>query len=150
MCIILDANAIGTLCGADVGADAAPVLNWIEQLGGQVVHGGKLTDEITKSQKVSRWLRSLTQAGRAILVPGNLIDASVLELTAKRCCVSNDIHIIGLAHASGARVLYSHDKDLHRDFTNASVLSAPRGKIYQNASHGHLLTPDTCKRDCAR
>ena len=54
-------------------------------------------------------------------------------------CVSDDPHIIALARVSGARTLCSNDNNLHTDFKNQRLLSHPRGGVYQNANHGHLL-----------
>jgi hypothetical protein len=54
-------------------------------------------------------------------------------------CVSDDPHIIALALESGARFLCSLDQDLHTDFTNPQLVNAPRGHVYQNVAHEHLI-----------
>ena len=44
---------------------------------------------------------------------------------------SNDRHIIALAKASGARLLYTGDgKLLRKDFDNKAYIDNPTGKIY--------------------
>ena len=54
-------------------------------------------------------------------------------------CVSDDPHVIALAQESGARLLCSLDEALHTDFTNPRLINAPRGHVYQNAAHKHLI-----------
>jgi len=54
-------------------------------------------------------------------------------------CESNDCHVIGLALASGARTLCTHDKALQRDFRNPTIVSKPRGSIYLRPAHAELL-----------
>ena len=53
---------------------------------------------------------------------------------------SNDSHIIALALVAKVRLLVTGDKDLHEDFKNI----IPKGKIYQNKKHKHLLTNHSC------
>ena len=43
---------------------------------------------------------------------------------------SDDPHIIALALVNGARLLYSNDLALQKDFRNAKLVSKPKGKIY--------------------
>lgn len=43
---------------------------------------------------------------------------------------SNDIHIIALARVSGARLLFSNDTALHKDFRNKDLIDQPRGKVF--------------------
>ena len=54
-------------------------------------------------------------------------------------CRSNDAHIIARARISGIRVLHSHDRRLHGDFSDRTLINAPRGQIYQDERHAHLL-----------
>jgi len=54
-------------------------------------------------------------------------------------CESDDPHVIALAQISGARILCSRDKNLHKDFTNSELVNDPRGRIYQNSSHAQLF-----------
>ncbi len=79
-----------------------------------------------------------------------MVDAKEKELKKARLCKSNDGHIIALAIVSGARTLCSNNKrkkHLFADFTNKALIDDPRGGVYQNPSHRHLLahTP-SCKR----
>lgn len=57
---------------------------------------------------------------------------------------SNDPHILALARASGARLLYTADKDLIADFKNPRIVSRPRGKVYSGAANARLLAGASC------
>jgi hypothetical protein len=59
---------------------------------------------------------------------------------------SNDLHVLGLACASGARILFSRDEPLHADFKNKHIIPQPRGKIYTSKKHERLLDEIGC--DC--
>ena len=45
-------------------------------------------------------------------------------------CESDDPHIIALAQISGARLLYTNDLALQRDFRKRDLIADPRGKVY--------------------
>ena len=145
MCIIVDANAAAQLCQPELTPAAEPVVDWIENRGGRVIHGGELTRQLIANRRVGRWLRALFQAGRASQVAAAGIAAEVQLIRQSRLCRSNDLHILAVARISGARILFSYDQSLHADFTNPALLNQPRGKVYQNAGHRNLLTSDACR-----
>lgn len=58
------------------------------------------------------------------------VEKRAIELREIDLCVSDDEHIIALAQISGARLLYSNDGDLHKDFRNKNLIDNPRGKVY--------------------
>ena len=39
-------------------------------------------------------------------------------------------HVLALAQVSGARLLYSNDQTLQRDFKNSKLIKNPRGNVY--------------------
>lgn len=143
MCLIVDANVANQICQADVSEDSQPVVKWIEEKGGRIVYGGKLTAELSVSGEVRRWLSRLVQAGRAFRVLDDDVNAEIELLETSGECTSNDAHILALARLSGARVLYSNDQALHADFTNPNLIS-PRGRVYQRRTHEHLLRRAQC------
>ena len=74
------------------------------------------------------------------------MDKGEEKLLQEERCRSNDTHVIALAQISGARLLYSNDKDLYVDFKNKHLIDEPRGKIYSTNedknftnSHARLL-----------
>ena len=58
---------------------------------------------------------------------------------------SDHIHVIALANASGARLLYTEDKGLMDDFKNKDLISKPRGTVYSRAKNAILLADDICR-----
>lgn len=140
MCLIVDVNVAHSLISPDI--DSMPVMDWIDK-GGIVVSGGKLQRELAKHNEVRRFLRVLSQKGTLRTENGRIIGRETSQIRDQ--CVSDDPHIIGLARVSGARLLFSRDRKLHRDFGNVRLLSRPRGKVYQNHTHQHLLLSSVCR-----
>ena len=103
----------------------------------RLYYGGDLRREYFRSEKVRRKLKLLDQAGRAKAVSDAAVDKKAAEVAPK--CVSDDPHVIALAIVSGARLLCSRDQALHTDFGNPQLIHSPRGYVYQNASHKHLI-----------
>lgn len=136
MCIIVDANCAGDLVAQPIGDMAKELLNHL-LLKGQLAHGGKLTEELTKT-KFERLLKELARGGRAKSYSRDIIQAEERKLVGDRACCSNDSHIIALAIVSGARVVVSRDQKLAEDFTNPRLLR-PKGKVYKEARHKRLL-----------
>ena len=142
MCLIVDANMAGKIFCASPGPDAEPVLDaWIKHRA-FLVAGGKLSTEYAKlSFAQRRFILELQRQGK--MRTQNEQALRIAENHFKRqALVSNDPHILALAHVSGARVLCSHDQKLHQDFTNRRLLQPP-GRVYQVRKHRHLLR-DAC------
>ena len=136
MCLIVDNNlASDFFCGSV--PDLLPLKQAVLDSVCCLYYGGQLRREYLCSPKVVRMLRQLDQAGRAKAVPDATVDAR-MKLVAPRC-VSDDPHIIALALESGARLLCSLDQALHTDFTNPKLINSPRGNVYQNTNHEHLV-----------
>lgn len=100
--------------------------------------GSKLTKELTRDDdKVLEWLAEAALSAKVFVVSDleinkakNKIDGIALK--------SNDRHVILLAIASGARLLYSKDKDLHADSGSPNVIDNPRGRVYSTLRSGGL------------
>lgn len=141
MCAIVDANVGASLLRAPDAARNALMHKWIRG-GGRIAIGGKLRAELAQIGEVRRWLVTLSTAGRVVDVADDRVDAE--EEALRPSCESDDSHVIALARVSGARVVFTDDAALRRDVKNARLLAKPRGKIYSDASHAHLLTRKTC------
>lgn len=141
MCVIVDANLAAAVFGNSGLADFRPVVEWISspKKNGQLVAGGQLVDELSRVAGARRYLRSLQQAGRVRLIPDEEVRKEERRVHNSGLCQSNDHHVIALARVSGARTLCSNDRDLCRDFKNPQIISKPRGHIYRNSRHIHLL-----------
>lgn len=141
MLLIVDTNCISkTLC-ASPSDDFRPVLAALRTGKKKIAVGGtKLKQEYARLKEIWGYLISLEQAGRAVLVLDRKVDEEQAIVEKSLPLVSDDPHIIALARVSGARLLCSHDKALHQDFTNVAIVPRPKGKVYQDAHHAHLLT----------
>ena len=85
------------------------------------------------------------------------MDTREEELNREGSCLSNDTHVIALAQTSGARLLYSNDKNLQVDFKDKRLIDEPRGKVYstnedKNFTNTHeklLKNKKLCRNRCA-
>jgi hypothetical protein len=140
VCIIIDANAANEITSNS--EDAVPVL--------KRVMGGKLRIVAGQQLKVELLRTPFRSIYRQLLLAGRLSEFSDDEISAEQShpalshCVSNDQHVIALARASGARILFSKDEPLHTDFKNKSIIDGPRGKIYTSKDHERLLDEVRC------
>ncbi len=147
MCAILDADCLNEVFGRkDRPESGEKFLEWLEKQGTLVI-GGKLRDELGKSNRFLRWYQQAVNSGLVINFDDNHVNETADNLTRQKSCISNDTHIIALAQVSNARLLYSYDVDLHTDFGNSNLIQKPRGKIYStnrsskfSAAHRRLLS----------
>lgn len=138
MCLIIDNCAIGDLLAQKPSKGATMIIDWLTSKGGMIVIGGKLTKELMKSNKPRRFIRSLRQAGRVIIIKDDLLDEDLKRLK-KHNLKSNDSHVIALARVSGARTLNTGDRNLEIDFKNTKLINKPKGTIFKNHNHKALL-----------
>jgi hypothetical protein len=136
MCIIIDANCAGDLIAQPISEMAGHLLKHLLSKG-QLAHGGKLTEELSKTGFL-RILTELARSGRARRYETAAIRAEEEKLVGKKSCSSNDSHVVALAIVSGARVVVTRDQGLANDITNPRLLR-PKGKIYKSAEHKHLF-----------
>ena len=142
MCIIVDMNVAHRVFLRENDPDFAPVhesLFGTSKPKASIVYGGQLLREYAGNNAVRRVIAILDRAARARRVTDDAVDAETTSLCSAGQCVSDDEHIIALARISGVRLLCSHDRQLHRDFTSKHLIDSPRGKVYQNASHVTLI-----------
>jgi hypothetical protein len=146
MCVIIDVNLAFHIFTSAPEADFRPVFDWLHapDKNGCLVIGGKLLKELTQRKASLGYLRALVQAGRAYQFPNAEVQSEEQQVTDSGLCQSNDPHVVALARVSGARILCSHDQALHQDFRNPKLISKPRGRVYQSATHTRLLRHDRC------
>ena len=146
MCIIVDANKLGVFLGEPPHEDAAPIRRWLDRPRhtGTLVYstGGKFADELGYNAR--RKLADYYRAGRAHRVPASRFVQDEAALKASGRLRSDDPHVLALARASGARLLYTGDEDLIADFKNSRLIQNPRGRVYSGAANADLLTNDIC------
>jgi hypothetical protein len=129
MCAIVDANVDGEVFGASLTAAGQEFFEWVTQGHGRLVAGGKLLEELYKTP-ARDWAREAINSGRMKRVNSSDVEELASELSLKQICRSNDPHVIALAQISGARLLYSNDEDLQKDFKAKDLIDNPRGKVY--------------------
>ena len=138
MCLIVDANVAPAFFCTE---EPAYTPLWRAVVSGHccIYYGGELRREYGKIDRAFRVLLNLDRAGRAKAFPDQPIDEITNDLKEAGVCTSNDEHVIALARISECRLLCSNDRALGDDFKNKDLLDKPRGSVYKNASHVHLL-----------
>ena len=153
MCAILDASVADEVFCPSRPEAGVEFFNWIQDGIGRLVVGGKLLEELNRTS-VREWARQALNAGLIRSVSASKVDTMTETLRNEGSCSSDDPHVIALAQVSGARLLYSNDKKLHRDFKNKTLIDDPRGKVYSTLkdqsftnSHRQILhRKDLCHR----
>ena len=153
MCAIVDASVAGKLFSSEHRDADKKFFNWINSGKGRLVVGGQLLEELNKTA-IRRWVRQAIIAGLITRVSKSRVKERETGLLNQGLCKSDDPHVIALAQVSGARLLYSNDKNLQADFKNKDLLSNPRGKVYsttrsQNFKESHrrlLARRDLCSQ----
>lgn len=130
MCAILDANVAGVVFGPDCGPAGREFRRWIENGTGRLAVGGLLRRELSVHGGFRTWLREALLSGCATSVSDEQVDERAKRLQEQDACRSDDEHVLSLASISGARLLYSQDRELQRDFKDPRLLNSPRGKVY--------------------
>lgn len=155
MCAIVDANVASEVFGASLPLAGEKFFEWLNKGSGRLVVGGKLLEELEKSSAdFIYWGREALRAGRMRIVSKGEVDARTEQIQREGKISSDDPHVIALAQVSGARLLYSNDGDLQKDFGNGELIDDPRGKVYSTRrdksflrSHDRLLkNKKLCRR----
>lgn len=130
MCAIVDANIASEVFGSKTCPASERFLEWINKGRGRLVVGGKLLEELDKVSGFREWAQSARLAGIMKTENEGKVTGRAEQIWATGMCHSDDPHVVALAQVSGARLLYSNDKDLHQDFTSKKLVDNPRGKVY--------------------
>lgn len=155
MCAIVDANVASEVFGSSPPAAGEKFFEWLNKGSGRLVVGGKLLEELEMgSADFRRWGQQAQLAGRMRIVSKREVDARTEQIQREGAIRSDDPHVIALAQVSGARLLYSNDGDLQKDFGNGKLIDDPRGKVYSTRrdksfqrSHDRLLkNKNLCRR----
>lgn len=145
MCVILYSNVVGEVFMA--GKRPAPAHEFHSTITNRrvpLVAGGKLFLELTQNEKFKIWWQSATLSGKARKVDDAKVDELTQKIENEGGYLSNDPHVLALAQVSGARLLYTNDEDLQRDFKRLK----PSGKIYTTHwkdKSGKLGDPNTLR-----
>ncbi len=156
MCAIVDVNVSHEIFGDNRPEAGEKLFKWLDSGSLRLVVSRKLLAELNYGN-AQRWIREAILAGKVRQEKSGTVDDKEEELQRMERCRSNDTHIIALAQISGARLLYSNDKDLHDDFGNKRLIDKPRGKVYSTNedknftnTHARLLNNrNLCRNRCA-
>ena len=138
MCAIVDANVVHEVFGSQEKQPAGAgkgFREWLNSDKGKLVIGGKLKEELEENSNYCIWAQQATLSGKLINKSKDCINQKTKEVKSSSELKSNDPHIIALAQVSGARLLFSNDKDLQKDFKNPAIINEPRGKVYSTISN---------------
>ncbi len=143
--MIVDADRIGSFLEDREDSDAAPIHRWLSRGRGKLVYstGGKFATEVLRRQR--QRLLEYDRAGRARRIPAHSFVADERRLRRQGGLRSNDAHVIALARASGARLLYTGDRRLMQDFRDPRFVQKPRGRIYSGQKNAGLLETTICR-----
>jgi len=145
MCIIVDTNVASKVFATPPCDAYRPIIDWISNGGGKLVYGGQLAKELTRMGKVAKLLVEWKRAGKAHQARDEEIERQENWASRSGLCCSDDLHTIGLARVTGARVLCTEDIKLITDFHNHRLVSKPRGKVYRfTKNKGNLCHSSGC------
>lgn len=128
MCAIIDANVAHEAFGQNPPPAGTGFRRWVEGKG-RLVWGGKLRMELSRDRNFRQWAQSAVLSGKLRSERDDDVNQRTEEMERQRAYESDDPHILALAQIGGARLLYSDDQPLHRDFKNPALLDPP-GTIY--------------------
>ena len=100
-----------------------------------------MTAELSRNQRFVRGLGAATRVGRANTIPSDRVETEADLLRQGGNCQSNDWHILGLAIASGARLLFTNDDNLQIDFTSPSIVPGVRGRVFTTVERKDIRRP---------
>jgi len=130
MCAILDNSVRDTIFVPAPTAAAKNFRQWVESGKLPLVVGGHLKRELSGSERFKEWLSEGERSGFVKLTDDESVDTKTAALKKAASCESNDAHVIALAQVSGARLLYTSDDKLEKDFGNKQLINQPRGVLY--------------------
>lgn len=131
MCVIVDANVGSDIFGKAPSPAANYFLNRIGEPHTRLVIGGLLLRELAKLSAFKRWYARAARYGRVRpTVSDQDIEIRLVNVPGAPEKRSDDPHILALALASGARLLFTNDRPLQEDFRNPGIINRPRGHIY--------------------
>ncbi|MXZ17811.1 MAG: PIN domain-containing protein [Rhodothermaceae bacterium] len=126
MCVrtVLDASAFGHLCSGTKNSAGDQLRKWIDRGDGVVVYSTyeKYGEELSKHRKARELLENFVGNLKAIDVDRTDFEEALSQITGNPLRKSNDEHILALAIAGKATVLFSCDDDLCKDFSNVRVI----------------------------
>ena len=130
MCGVVDNDVAFEVFGDRRTGAGKGFRDWLDHRRGSLAVGGALLDELAANGKFREWYARNIQSGLILQIGRDRIAPVQRRLKREDRCKSNDTHVLALAIASGARLLYTNDNLLMDDFRNRNIVPGPPGKIY--------------------
>ncbi len=147
MCAIVDADVAHQVFSKEPTDAGRYFFDWVCKGKSRLVLGGLELHQLNRSGKeVRRMIQGVLMSGAARTVDSDRMTERVDSIRQEFQLKSNDPHIIALAQISGARLLYSDDKDLHKDFKNKDLIHSPRGNVYTTVNDPNGKLKSTHRR----
>ena len=126
MCVrtILDASAFRHLCSRTKKSAGDQLRKWIREGDGVVVYStyGRYGKELNDYAEARKVIFGFVDTGDAIDVNRTDFEEALNQIPGKPPRKSNDNHILALARAGKATVLFSCDGNLRKDFANVKII----------------------------
>ena len=154
MCAIVDNNVANEVFGSRPPEAGKRFRRWLDDRKGRLVVGGKLLRELSGNSGFREWFQQNELSGRLRQVKSSQVKTQEQKIREASLCQSDDEHVVALALVSGARLLYTNDAALIKDFKNRQIVANPSGKIYTmvkanrfTSTHRRLLAlRNLCRR----
>lgn len=131
MCAIVDAQVAHEVFGDEPSPAGREFYDWLHKAAGRLVVGGKLLEELeAASPDFRRWASTAALAGRMTVLSKEAVEERTNGIESEAKHASNDAHVLAVAQLGGARLLFTNDKDLERDFCSKALIDGPRGRVY--------------------
>ena len=130
MCAIVDNNVANEVFGRKAPEAGRHFRRWLGSRNGRLVVGGRLLEELRGSSEFREWFQQNELSGRLLQVNAEEVGREEEGIKRSKLQTSDDEHVLALAVASGARLLYTNDSLLMDDFRNRNIISGTPGKIY--------------------
>ena len=142
MCAIVDANVTFEVFGNKRTEAGVRFRNWLDSGRGMLVVGGRNLDELVQNGNFRRWFLEERRLGgrRLRQIRDESIGGHQKALVGDGLLTSDDEHVVALAQVSGARLLYSNDRQLKNDFLNAGIVREPAGRVYTTQDGGRFTS----------
>ena len=139
MCMVLDTSMHGLYLSKD-NLDMKPIRKWL-RVAGRLVYSDHEKIKKEMKGKIIQTFHELIKAGRVKKIPKEDVDKQMKSIQNNKYNLkSNDLHVLALVKASGAKILCTSDSKLQGDFKKLFK----KGHIYKNKNHKHLLHKNTC------
>ena len=135
MCAIVDNNVANEVFGGGPPEAGRRFRHWLGGRNGRLVVGGRLLAELKGNRGFREWFQQNELSGRLLQVKDEEVARQESNVKRTGLCMSDDEHVVALAIASGARLLYTNDNLLMDDFRNQQIVSGTRGRIYTTREH---------------